>query len=85
MSNECHSILSGRPLTLHEHPHPAARGSWGVPLYPADFGLRSEPETSRLMAQRSPTRPCGRYIFIPNVWLYTPQRPKTSKESKSEK
>jgi hypothetical protein len=37
------------------------------------------------MAQRSPTRPCGRCIFIPNVCLYTPERPKTSKESKFEK
>ncbi len=46
--------------TLHEHCHPAANGAWGVPLYTADFGLRIEPETSRFMAQRSPTRPCGR-------------------------
>ena len=46
--------------TLHEHRHPAASGSQGVPLYPTDFGLRIEPETSRFTAQRSPTRPCGR-------------------------
>ena len=72
-------------LTLHVHPHPAANSAWGVPLYTADFGLRIEPETSRFMAQRSPTRPCGRCIFIPNVCLYTPERPKTSKESKFEK
>ena len=71
--------------TLHEHPHPAANSAWGVPLYTADFGLGIEPETSRFMAQRSPTRPCGRCIFIPNVCLYTPERPKTSKESKFEK
>ena len=58
--HECYSILSGRPLTLHEQPYLATCGSWGVPLYPADFGLGIEPETSRLMAQRSPTRPCGR-------------------------
>ena len=46
--------------TLHEHRHPAVSGSRGVPLYPTDFGLRIEPETSRFTAQRSPTRPCGR-------------------------
>ena len=46
--------------TLHEHRHPAASGSRGVPLCPTDFGLRIEPETSRFTAQRSPTRPCGR-------------------------
>ena len=71
--------------TLHEHPHPAANSAWGVPLYTADFGLGIEPETSRFMAQRSPTRPCGRCIFIPNVCVYTPERPKTSKEAKFEK
>jgi hypothetical protein len=47
-------------LTLREHSHPAASGSWGAPLLTADVGLRIEPETSRYMAQRSPTRPCGR-------------------------
>ena len=71
--------------TFDEHRHPAANCAQGVPLYTADFRLRIEPETSRFMAQCSPTRPCGRCIFIPNVCLYTPERPKTSKESKFEK
>jgi hypothetical protein len=69
MSNECYSILSGRPLTLHEHPHPAAHGSWGVPLYTADYGLGIESETSRLMAQRSHVGD----VFSSQMCVYIPQ------------
>ena len=70
MSNECYSILSGRPLTLHEHPRPAARGSWGVPLYPADFGLRIEPEASRFYGPTlTPLDHVGDVLSV-NVRLY---------------
>ena len=39
MSNECYSILSGRPLTLHEHPLRLASRGWSSPaiLPPQDW------------------------------------------------
>ncbi len=71
--------------TLHEHRHPAANGAWGVPLYTADFGLRSNQKSHALWPNTHALHHVGDSISV-EMFVYIPQNvPKPQKESKSEK
>ncbi len=68
MSNECYSILSGRPLTLHEHPLWLASRGWSSPaiLPPQDWTENLTVNSPMLQ----PTEPMVDEISCQNVSIY---------------